>query len=83
MSWDEPHGPVYDVVRVSTISDYQLREKYYQCAFVEIRRDYLLEYCRIKYASAVAFYYEKQWSKTTLPSMRHCRFRLHTGYWLD
>jgi len=62
VNWDDPHGPVYDVVRVSTISDYQLCEKKRQRAFVEIRRDYLLEYCRIKKAAAVAFYYEKRWS---------------------
>jgi len=58
--WDDPHGPVYDVVRVSTISDHQLPKENRQRAFVEIRRDYLLEYCRIKQAAAVAFYYEQR-----------------------
>lgn len=58
--WDDPHGPVYDVVRVSTISDHQLPKEKRQRAFVEIRRDYLLEYCRIKQAAAVAFYYEQR-----------------------
>lgn len=62
MSWDDPHGPVYDVVRVSTISDHQLPKEKRQRAFIEIRRDYLLEYCRIKQAAAVAFYYEQRYS---------------------
>lgn len=62
LSWDDPHGPVYDVVRVSTVSDHQRPKEERQVAFVEIRRDYLLEYCRIKQAAAVAFYYEQRWS---------------------
>lgn len=60
MSWDDTRGPVYDVVRASTISDHQLPKEERQRAFVEIRRDYLLEYCRIKLAAAVAFYYEQR-----------------------
>lgn len=60
--WDDPHGPVYDVVRVSSITDHQRPKEKRQRAFVEIRRDYLLEYCRIKQAAAVAFYYEQRWS---------------------
>ena len=60
VSWDDPHGPVYDVVRVSTISDHQLPKEKRQRAFVEIRRDYLLEYCRTKHSAAVAFYYEQR-----------------------
>lgn len=60
VSWDDPRGPVYDVVRASTISDHHLAKEKRQHAFVEIRRDYLLEYCRIKRAAAVAFYYERR-----------------------
>jgi hypothetical protein len=60
ISWDDPCGPVYDVVRASTISDHHLVKEERQRAFVEIRRDYLLEYCRIKQAAAVAFYYERR-----------------------
>lgn len=63
VSWDDPHGPVYDVVRASTISDHQRPKELRQRAYVEIRRDYLLEYCRIKHCAAVAFFYEQRWSK--------------------
>lgn len=62
MSWDDPHGPVYDVVRTSTISDHQRPRNLRQRAYVEMRRDYLLEYCHIKQCAAVAFYYEHRWS---------------------
>ena len=60
ISWDDPRGLVYDVVRLSAISDHQRPKEERQRAFVEIRRDYLLEYCRIKQAAAVAFYYEQR-----------------------
>lgn len=60
MHWDDPRGPTYDVVRASTVSDHQRPKEQRQRAFVEIRRDYLLEYCRIKQAAAVAFYYEQR-----------------------
>lgn len=60
ISWDDRRGPVHDVVRASTISDHHLPKEERQHAFVEIRRDYLLEYCRIKQAAAVAFYYERR-----------------------
>lgn len=60
VSWDDPHGPVYDVVRVSPVSDHQRPKEERQRAFVQIRRDYLLEYCRIKQSAAVAFYYEQR-----------------------
>jgi hypothetical protein len=60
VSWDDPRGPVYDVVRASMTSDHQLPKEQRQRAFVEIRRDYLMEYCRIKQAAAVAFYYEQR-----------------------
>ena len=63
VSWDDLHGPVYDVVRTSSVSDHQRPKDQRQRAFVEIRRDYLLEYCRIKHAAAVAFYYEQRWSQ--------------------
>ncbi|MHA7681881.1 hypothetical protein [Cupriavidus sp. PET2-C1] len=63
VSWDDPHGPVYDVVRASTISDHQRPKELRQRAYVEIRRDYLLEYCRIKHCAAVAFFYEQRWSE--------------------
>ena len=58
--WDDPHGPIYDVVRACTISDHQLPKEQRQRAIVEIRRDYLLEYCRLKQAAAVAFFYEQR-----------------------
>lgn len=63
MSWDDPHGPVYDVVRATMVSDHQLAEEQRQRAVVEVRRDYLLDYCWIKKAAAVAFYYEQRWSQ--------------------
>jgi hypothetical protein len=63
LSWDDPRGPVYDVVRASTVSDHQRPKEERQRAFVEVRRDYLLEYCRIKHAAAVAFFYEQRWSE--------------------
>lgn len=63
MAWDDPSGPVYDVVRVSMISDHQLPKVQRQRAVVEVRRDYLLEYCHIKKAAAVAFYYEQRHSQ--------------------
>lgn len=62
MAWDDPHGPVYDVVRVSAVSDHQRSKELRQRAYVEIRRDYLLEYCRIKQCAAIAFFYEHRWS---------------------
>lgn len=62
VSWDDPHGPVYDVVRASTISDHRRPKELRQRVYVEIRRDYLLEYCRIKHCAAVAFFYEQRWS---------------------
>jgi hypothetical protein len=62
MSWDDPHSPVYDVIRVSAVSDHQRSKELRQRAYVEIRRDYLLDYCRIKQCAAVAFYYEQRWS---------------------
>jgi hypothetical protein len=62
ISWDDLHRPVYDVVRTSSVSDHQRPKEHRQRAFVEIRRDYLLEYCRIKHAAAVAFYFEQRWS---------------------
>ena len=63
VSWDDLHGPVYDVVRTSSVSDHQRPKDQRQRAFVEMRRDYLLEYCRIKQAAAVAFYYEQRKSE--------------------
>ena len=66
ISWDDPHGPVYDVVRTSTISDHQRAKESRQRAYVEIRRDYLLEYCRIKQCAAVAFFYEQRLSSNDL-----------------
>lgn len=62
ISWDDLQGPTYDVVRSASISDHQLPKELRQRAVVEIRRDYLLEYCRIKQAAAVCFYYENRFS---------------------
>jgi hypothetical protein len=70
VSWDDLHGPVYDVVRTSSVSDHQRPKDQRQRAFVEIRRDYLLEYCRIKQAAAVAFYYEQRRSQGDATSDR-------------
>ncbi|MFZ5520673.1 MAG: hypothetical protein ACOZD0_05655 [Pseudomonadota bacterium] len=63
MSWDDVRGPVYDVVKVSSVWDHQRPKEQRQRAFVEIRRDYLLEYCRIKQAAAVAFFFEERYSE--------------------
>lgn len=60
MVWDDPHSPVRDVIRVSMVSDHQRDQGKRETALVVIRRDYLLEYCRIKQAAVVAFYFEER-----------------------
>ncbi|WP_436297910.1 hypothetical protein [Variovorax sp. LjRoot175] len=60
--WDDPYGPVYDVLRVRSAVDLGTWAKAEVRAFVEIRREYLSDYCSLKGCSAVAFYFEERWS---------------------
>jgi len=82
MSWDDLRGPVYDVVRMSSVSDHQRPKDQRQRAFVEIRRDYLLEYCRIKQSAAVAFYYEQRQSQGDVAFDRAMEGRVNEDFHL-
>lgn len=59
--WDDPHGPVYDVLRVKSHVDYG-NEKVVPFGFISIRRDYLEDFCHLKRCAAVATYYEERFS---------------------
>lgn len=59
--WDDPHGPVYDVLRVKSHIDYG-NEKDAPFGFISIRRDYLEDFCHLKRCAAVATYYEERFS---------------------
>lgn len=59
--WDDPHGPVYDVLRVKSHVDYG-NEKDAPFGFISIRRDYLEDFCHLKRCAAVATYYEERFS---------------------
>jgi hypothetical protein len=59
--WDDPHGPVYEVLRVKphiNHSDKNTRA----FAQIMIRREYLEDYCHLKSCAAVAVYYEERFS---------------------
>ena len=59
--WDDPQGPVYDVLRVKSHVDYG-NKKNNPLALISIRRDYLEDYCHLKGCAAVAVYYEERFS---------------------
>lgn len=69
--WDDPHGPVYDVLRVKSHVDYGNKNNN-PLALISIRRDYLADYCHLKGCAAVAVYYEERFSsddETFLPML--------------
>lgn len=57
--WDDPHGPVYDVLRVRSHINYG-NEKEAPFGFISIRRDYLEDFCHLKGCAAVATYFEQR-----------------------
>ena len=57
--WDDPQAPVYDVLRVGSLVDWGKGGKE-PSAKIEIRRDYLEDYCSLKGCAAVAVYYEER-----------------------
>jgi len=61
ISWDDPSGPVYDVVRVAPLSNYTIEMKY-TTARVTIHRDYLEDYLSLKGCAAVVTYYDERYS---------------------
>lgn len=61
MCWDDPQGPVYDVLRVKSHVNYG-DKKEIPLGLVTIRREYLEDYCHLKKCAAVAVYYEERFS---------------------
>lgn len=61
VSWDDPQGPVYDVVRVRSCVDHS-RKIDRPLAQISMRRDYLEDYCSLKGCAAIAVYYEERFS---------------------
>lgn len=59
--WDDPHAPVYEVIRVQSHIDYS-RKTERPFAQITMRRDYLEDYCSLKNCAAVAVYYEERYS---------------------
>jgi hypothetical protein len=59
--WDDPQGPVYDVIRARSHVNYNQKSKG-RLAIVTMRRDYLEDYCSLKACAAVAVYYEERFS---------------------
>lgn len=59
--WDDPRGPVYDVIRARSHVDYN-RKSTRPLVRVTMRRDYLEDYCSLKGCAAVAVYYEERFS---------------------
>lgn len=57
--WDDPQGPVYDVIRARSHVNYNQKSKG-PLVFVTMRRDYLEDYCSLKACAAVAVYYEER-----------------------
>lgn len=60
--WDDPQGPVYDVLRVSSHVNHNGKRNS-PLASISIRRDYLEDYCHLKGCAAVAVYYEERYSR--------------------
>ncbi len=59
--WDDPRGPIYDVLRVKSHVNYG-DKKGNPLGLVTIRREYLEDYCHLKKCAAVAVYYEERFS---------------------
>ncbi|UCV19381.1 hypothetical protein [Ferribacterium limneticum] len=59
--WDDPRGPVYDVLRVKSHVNHS-DKKDDQQGLITIRREYLEDYCHLKNCAAVAVYYEERFS---------------------
>lgn len=59
--WDDPQGPVYDVLRVKSHVNYGDKEDN-PLGLITIRRDYLEDFCDLKACAAVAVYYEERFS---------------------
>lgn len=45
--WDDPYRPVYDVIRVRSHVDSNSQERGHAPVLVEMRRDYLSDYCSL------------------------------------
>lgn len=61
ISWDDPDRLVYDVVRITPLSDYTIEEGS-TTARVTIRRDYIEDYLSIRECAAVATYWDERFS---------------------
>ena len=61
VSWDDPSGPVYDVLIVKSHVDYG-NKKDKPLGLITMRRNYLEDYCHLKKCAAVAIYYEERFS---------------------
>jgi hypothetical protein len=59
--WDDPDGPVYDVVRVIPLSHYST-DSGFTVSRISIRKDYLEEFLSQKKCSAVATYFDERFS---------------------
>jgi hypothetical protein len=58
--WDDPYRPVYDVIRVRSHADSTSQARVPTTVLVEMRRDYLSDYCSLKGCFPVAFYFEER-----------------------
>lgn len=61
MVWDDLERPVYDVVRVSPVSNYAGADGY-STARISVRRDYLEDYLSRKGCVAVATFFDERYS---------------------
>lgn len=59
--WDDPQGPVYDVIRARSHVHYNAKARQ-PLALVTMRRDYLEDYCSLKGCAAVAVFYDERHS---------------------
>jgi hypothetical protein len=59
--WDDPHGLLYDVVRIKSHIDWDNKPNE-PLSFISVRRDYLEDYCHLKQCAAVQVYYEGNYS---------------------
>lgn len=57
--WDDPQGPVYDVIRARSHVNYNQKSQQ-PLVYLTMRRDYLEDYCSLKGCAAVAVYYEER-----------------------
>lgn len=59
--WDDPHGPIYDVLRVKSHINYGDKTGN-PLGLITIRRDYLEDFCHLKACAPVVVYYEERFS---------------------